>query len=175
MEIEKEFHHNSLIFYQGPITVNYISFMGNYLQSLLHHEKKLMQEIFRVFVELTQNVSYFSAETRTDINGIISGSGWFSVQITEPGYKISTGNLVFKDDGIKLESYCSEINSLSVEELRILKRDVRTKAMMNDVIARVGLIQTAIISGNKLAYSITPVDDSHSFFIISAYINRDTE
>jgi len=173
MEIEREFQQNSLIYYQGPVTVNYISFMGNYLQSLLYTEKKLMQEIFRVFVELAQNVSYFSAETWTDINGIISGSGWFSVQVTEPAYKISTGNLIFKDDGTKLESYCREINSLSVEELRILKRDVRTKAMMNDVIARVGLIQTAIISGSHLEYRITPVDEGHSFFIISAFINRD--
>lgn len=172
MEIEREFQEKSLIYFNGPMTLNFISFMGNYLQSVMHSEKYLMQEVFRIFVELTQNVSYFSAEMRPDSNGISSGSGWFSVQETPDWYRISTGNLIFKDDGPKLETYCNEINSLSADELRALKRNIRANAMINDVIARVGLIQTGIISSKSIDYRITPVDNMHSLFIISAFINR---
>jgi hypothetical protein len=170
MGIDTEFQQNSLIYFQGPITVNFISFTANYLQSLLFSEKKLLQEIFRVFVELTQNISYYSDQTWEDKNGIRSGTGWFSVQDLQDRYMITTGNRIKISDGPKLEEYCKEINSLSVEERRKLKRDVRARAMLKDVNAHVGLIQISIISGSNLDYKITAVDKDHSFFTISASI-----
>ncbi len=172
MGIEKEFQQNSLILFKGPVTVNFISYAGNYLQSLLYPEKRLLQEIFRVFVELTQNVSYYSAETWEDKNGVSSGVGWFSVQDFKNHYKITTGNLVKADDSPKLEAYCDEINSLSVEDRKKLKREVRSNAMLKDVNAQVGLIQVSIVSSNNLEYQIKEVDKNFSSFTISATINK---
>ena len=172
MIVPKEYQNNLLYLYQGPITVNLISFLGNYIQLFLNDDSVLLKRIFRIFVELTQNISYYSAEKKEDKNGIHCGIGWFSLQDFENYYRLSTGNLIRSEDGPTLKTYCKEINSLSEEQLRKLKRDIRAKALMKDVIAQVGLIQTGITSQNRLDCQITEMDKWHSFFILSAILNR---
>lgn len=172
MNIEKEYQDNALLLFHGPITVNLVSYMGNYIQSFLNPKPKILQQIFRVFVELTQNVSYYSEEIVKSKNGIECGKGWFSLQEFTDHYRLSTGNLITPADGVKLTNYCNEINSLTTEELRKLKRDVRAKAMMKDVNARVGIIQISIVSLNKLDFKIIDIDKSHSFFILSAFLKK---
>ena len=170
MNIDKKYQDHALLFFLGPVTVNLISYFGNYLQSFLPPDHKLFQQIFRVFVELTQNVSYYSAEKIKGKNNIDCGKGWFSIQNFSDCYKLSTGNLIKPEDGITLTDYCKEINSLPEEELRTLKREVRAKAFTEDVNARVGLMQICIVSNQKLEFEITEIDPSHSCFIISATI-----
>jgi hypothetical protein len=172
MIIKTEYQDNSLLVYQGPVTVNLVSFLGNYIRSFLNHETKVLQRIFRIFIELTQNVSYYSAETRQVKNGVYCGAGWFSLQEFSDHYKITTGNHILVEHGSKLIIYCNEINSLNEEQLRKLKRDTRSQAMVRDVGAHIGLIQTSIISGNKLEYHILPESDSYSFFIISTKVDK---
>ncbi|MBN2482335.1 MAG: SiaB family protein kinase [Bacteroidales bacterium] len=172
MYIEHEYQDNALILFQGPVTVNLISYMGNYIQSFLDHKAKFLQQVFRIFVELTQNVSYYSADTQKSRNVIDCGKGWFSLQDLTGYYKLTTGNLIKSDDGPKLTVYCNEINSLPHEELRKLKREVQSKALMQDVSARVGMIQISLASQNKLDFRIEEVNKTHSFFILSAYLNK---
>ena len=172
MNIDLKYQENALMLFQGPFTVNLISYLGNYFQSFLPQDGKMLQQIFRVFVELTQNVSFYSDDIQEGKNGSSCGSGWFSIQDMEESYRLTTGNLIKASDGPKLEAYCSEINSLGGEELRKLKRDIRSNAMMRDVSAQVGLIQIAIISLNPLTFQITKIDRVHSYFVVSARVGK---
>ena len=159
--------------YQGTLTVNLISILGNHLRLLLSNDFKGLQKIFKIFIELSQNVSYYSAETTEVNNGVYSGAGWVSVQEMDDHYRISTGNLIKPEDGPKLIHYCEEINSLGEEELRKLKRDIRSEAMVRDIGAHIGLIQTSILSGNKLGYFITEGTDTRPVFTLETRINKE--
>ena len=162
----------SLVSFKGPLTVGLLSFLGNYLKSIIKLEHALEKRIFRIFIELTQNVSYYSAETIAVESGINSGIGWFTVKKVNKHFIVSTGNLIIREDGFKLIRNCDEINSLNDLELRELKRKTRSQAMERDVGAHIGLIQTSILSRSKLNYKVTELDDKHSYFTISVNIEE---
>ncbi len=166
------YDRESLVSFKGPLTVGLLSFLGNYLKSIINVEHALEKRIFRIFIELTQNVSYYSAETVAVEKGINSGIGWFTVQKINRHFIIATGNLVLRDDGIKLIKNCNEINSLDDIELRELKRKTRSQAMERDVGAHIGLIQTSILSKSKLNFKVTELDDKNSYFTISVNIEE---
>jgi len=171
MLIIKEVHQqNCLLTYQGPITVNLVSFLGNYIKSFIDYDNKVLVRLFKIYIELTQNVSYYSAETMQVKNGVNCGVGWFTLQEFEDSFRITTGNRILKSDAAKLTGYCEEINNLKEEELRELKRKTRAQAMVRDVGAHIGLIQTSLTSGCKLDFSIESIDKVHSFFTISTQV-----
>ena len=172
MIISKKYQDKSLLLYQGALTVNLISILGNHIRLFLNHETKPLQLIFKVFIELAQNVSYYSVETLQVKSGVYCGVGWVSVQEFIDHYRVSTGNQIKTDDGPKLLNYCNEINSFDEEQLRKLKRDTRSQAMVRDIGAHIGLIQSCIISGNKLIFTISEEDQSNHFFTISARIDK---
>jgi len=168
--IKEEYQKNCLLTYQGPITVNLVSFLGNYIKSFIDYDTKVLVKLFKIYIELTQNVSYYSAETKEVKNGVNCGVGWFTVQEFDDSFRITTGNRILKTDAQKLTQYCNEINVLNEEELRELKRKTRAQAMVRDVGAHIGLIQTSLTSGSKLDFSIDPVNRSQSFFTISTQV-----
>lgn len=159
--------------FQGTLTVNLISILGNHLRLLLNHDFKGLQKVFKIFIELAQNVSYYSADTFEVNTGLFCGAGWVSVQDSKDHYRITTGNLIRTQDGPVLTRYCEEINSLSEEDLRKLKREIRSEAMVRDTGAHIGLIQTSILSGNKLDFSIISESDENQVFILATKINKD--
>jgi hypothetical protein len=173
MIIKKEYQENSLLLFQGTLTVNLISILGNHLRLLLNHDFKGLQKIFKIFIELAQNVSYYSADTFEVNSGLYCGAGWISVQEMGNHYRVTTGNLIKPEDGPILIRYCEEINSLPEEDLRKLKREIRSEAMVRDTGAHIGLIQISILSGNKLDYSVTGESDSNPVFILATRINKE--
>jgi hypothetical protein len=175
MLITKDYQDKSLLIYQGLFTVNLISILGNQIRLLPNHDTLLLQRIFKVFIELCQNVSYYSFENQEIKPGVYCGIGWVSIQDFDELYKVSTGNCIKPEHGPRLEAYCNEINSMGEEALKILKRKTRAQAMLRDTNAQIGLIQTGIISGSKLDYEISAIDDRMHYFRISALIDKDSE
>jgi len=166
------YDNESIISFKGPLTVGLLSFVGNSLKSIIKAEHSLEKRIFRIFIELTQNVSYYSAEVVQVEKGIKSGVGWFVIKENSNHYVVTTGNLIIREDGFKLIRNCNEINSQNEKELRELKRRTRSQAIERDVGAHIGLIQTSLLSGGKLNYKVTELDDKHSFFTISVNIEK---
>jgi hypothetical protein len=167
-----QINRDNLLFYNGPISIEMISFMANHVRDLLDEEDVASKKLFKIFIELTQNVSYYSAKVAKGGNktGSSKGVGYVSVDITEEGYSVTTGNLIQVSHGPVLEKNCDEINKLNEAELRELKRKTRIQAAVRDVGAHIGLIHTGLISGSKLKSRIDPIDDKHSFFTISISI-----
>lgn len=172
MLINKEYHEKALLIYGGVFTLNLISTLGNHIKSLTGHHPKILQRIFRIFIEITQNVSYYSDKTMQVANGLVCGTGWVAIQEFEDHYKITTGNPIKPEHAPRLEKYCSEINSLGMEELKVLKRETRSQAMIRETGAQIGLIQISIASGNKLDYQLPVLADQQHFFIISARADK---
>lgn len=167
-----QINSGNLLFYNGPISIEMISFMANHVRDLLDEDDIASKKLFKVFIELAQNVSYYSAKVVKGGNktGSSKGIGYVSVDLIESGYCVTTGNLIHVSHGPILEKNCDEINKLDEVELRELKRKTRIQAAVRDVGAHIGLIHTGLISGSKLKTLIEPIDDKHSFFTISISI-----
>jgi hypothetical protein len=172
MIIGKEYQENALLIYRGVFTVNLISILGNHIRLLPDHDPKLLQRVFRIFVEISQNVSYYSIEARKVKDGLSCGMGWVTIQDFNDCYRITTGNPIKPEHAPKLKNYCSEINALGGEELRSLKRETRSQAIVRETGAQVGLIQSSILSGNKLDYVLSDSENEGCFFILSTKINK---
>lgn len=167
---------NNLILYHGPISLNLTSFVGNYMKTIIDADPKVISRIFKVFVELVQNVSNYSAKVNDklqDKHEKNNGIGWFTIDEFDKVYKISTGNLIQKEHGPILLQNCDEINKLDEVELRNLKRETRKQASVRDIGAHIGLIHTGLITNNPLEIDVSPVNDTHSFFRITAQVNKE--
>jgi hypothetical protein len=173
MNIANENQENSLLIYKGAFTVNLISILGNQIRLLPEIDFRIVQKLFRIFMELTQNVSYYSAEVVNVKSGASCGSGWVTVQNFDGYMRVTTGNRIKSEHGSKLTEYCQEINSFDDAQLRKLKRDIRSLALERDTGAQIGLIQTSIISGNKLDFSIVSDKTDFDFFIISTKTSKE--
>lgn len=160
--------------FHGPISLDFISFAANYIREMVDADQKLLKRIFKVFIELVQNVSYYSAEVRKNEKhpNTRRGVGWFRIDESEIDFVISTGNLINKEHGPILLNNCKEINQLDEVKLRDLKRKTRRQASIKDIGAHIGLIHTGIISGNPLEIEISDVNEQHSFFVIKVKINK---
>lgn len=174
MIIAKEYQENSLLIYKGAFTVNLISILGNQIRLLPEIDFKTVQKLFKIFMELAQNVSYYSAEVVNVKSGVSCGSGWVSVQLFDDYFRITTGNQVKSEHEAKLTEYCNEINGYTEADLRRLKRDIRSQALERDTGAQIGLIQTSIISGNKLDFELLPDGNESGFFIISSKTSKES-
>lgn len=163
---------NNLLLYHGPINIDLVSFMSNYLKHNIKLHGIVLGRMYKVFIELIQNVSYYSARQQSKDRSFGSGIGLFRVDEYNTHYTIATGNLILKEHGPVLMKNISEINNMDEEALRELKRKTRSQASIRDIGAHIGLIQTGLITGNDLTLTIESYDDQHSFFTISAQVNK---
>ncbi len=170
--IETDHIAKNIILYQGPINIDLVSFISNYLKQHLQTDNAVTSRIYKVLIELIQNVSYYSADQFSSSRSFGSGIGWFRVDENDNCYTISTGNKIHKEHGPTLEKNSHEINSLEEEELRELKRKTRSQASQRDIGAHIGLIQTGLITRNAIDLRIEPMDEKYSFFTITAKVNK---
>jgi hypothetical protein len=163
---------NNILCYHGPINIDLVSFISNYLKQHLRTNVTVIGRIYKVLIELLQNVSYYSAEQHSKIRSFGSGIGYFKVSEEDHSFIITTGNKILTEHGPILERNSNEINSMGEEELRDLKRKTRSQASIRDIGAHIGLIQTGLITGNKITLEFVPLDDVYSFFTITARVNK---
>lgn len=162
----------NIISYHGPIDIDLVSFASNYAKKHIVADAITIGKIYKVFIELAQNVSYYSAKQYDNFRSFGTGVGWFRIDEIEDYFEISTGNLIHKDHGPILKKNCKEINSLCEEDLRELKRITRSQAGKRDIGAHIGLIQMGLITGNPLVMNIESHDNDHSLFTITAKVNK---
>ncbi len=159
--------------YKGPIDDKILQAMGVYIEELLIEHPTAARRVFRVFVELAQNISFYSAERnifnreKKDV-----GVGSLFVEELENSYKFVTANLVKNEDIDSITDKVELINSLSREELREYKREQRRLPFGKKGGANIGLIQISLTSQNPLDLEIKPVDNDHSFFSIGVKIDK---
>ena len=146
--------------------------IGNHIRGLISMNPQASKKVFKVFIELAQNIAQYSAEK--NIIGDYIGAGVGSLVIVEyPDYfQIVTGNVIKNENLGPVIDKCELINTLDKEGLRKLKRK---QLKQNDATrsgADIGLIQLAITSDNPLDIEVRPIDKKFSFFTIRVKINR---
>lgn len=166
---------NTLVFYKGAFDEKVIAEISHGIRKRLLTHLSASRKVFSVFIELAQNIAFYSAE-RNIINNKIKGSGIGLLVIDEHEdyYTIKTGNLVANKDSIRLASKCSTINSLNRDGLRQLKRRQRNQPSINKDSGNIGLIQVALLGSSPLRTHLQIVDNNYSFFSleIDVYKNQ---
>lgn len=167
----KLFEKNVQLFYKGIFDKNILAAIGSYIKSIISNNPKISKKLFSIFIELAQNIAYYSAE-KTVYEGKKVGIG--SVLITEDdiSYEFASGNVVINNELDTLIEKCDHINSLDRESLREFKRQQRKLPQGPHDGAHIGLIQVALTSANPLDIKISQIDDEYSFFSIIVKVNK---
>lgn len=91
---------------------------------------------------------------------------------TEDGYTVTTGNVISADQVIGLKNSLDTINNLDPEKIREVYREMlKDSDMSSKGGAGLGLIEMARKTGNKLDYDFIPIDQSHSYFVLSKTVD----
>ena len=166
---------NVVLYYKGPFDEHILSNISSQLRRKFSDNPRAGAKLFAIFIELAQNISYYSAESNFfyDEEGQKNGVGTVVIIDREDAIVFSAGNLVKSEQVVEIIAKCQEINTLSFEELRALKRDTRsTERTEGQKGGNIGLIHVALKSENPLEVEAKVVDEHHSFFMISATIQK---
>ncbi len=130
------------------------------------------RRIFYVFVELAQNVGFYS-DNYEEIDGKKVGIGSFIIYENEQYYGFILGNVINSEALNVLERKCRIINSLDRDSLREFKRHQRNLIPGTNGGAHIGLIMVALTTREKLDYKILKINDNFSFFSINVKLEKE--
>ncbi len=157
---------NIILSYKGPLTdVLLAEFSRDIRQKLQEENSKVGKKVFAIFMELAQNVLYYSKE----INhfGNRDKVGTLVIIQNETEYKLITGNLVYKTAVQKLLEKYETISTLDREALREYKRKLRNDPQNEESKgAGIGLVQVALTADNKLEIKIKELVGDMAFYAI---------
>jgi hypothetical protein len=161
-----------LLSYRGPLTDVLLSeFSTDLRKKMQREEPKVGKKVFAIFMELSQNVLYYSKEVNHFGNR--DKVGTLVIVNTQDYYKLITGNLVNKAIVPKLLEKCEAINTFDREELREYKRQLRNNPRGEESKgAGIGLVQVALTSGNQLEMKIQDMEGDYSFYVVIVSVKK---
>jgi len=163
---------NVVMSYNGPFDSQVLSMFGQNIQHSISENQKLNKTIFKVFIELAQNVSYYSEEKEDTKKGEEVGIGTFVIQSFDDYYLFILGNPINEKHKDILSDKCTKINSYNREELRAYKRELRNLPQGERGTGNIGLVQAALLSRNSLDVTFIDINEDQSFYIIAVKINK---
>lgn len=169
-EFNQTFNDNIQLSYKGPFDSKVLSVLGQYILTIARDKSDASQKLFKIFIELAQNISFYSGlKSKLDNK---TGMGILLIREIDDKYFLHTGNVIKKEDGEAIIEKCEIINTLDRQGLRDFKRKQRNMPRGQKGTANVGLIQVALTSENPLHFKMTPIDNDFSFFSIMVQINK---
>jgi hypothetical protein len=170
---EKMCNQRVWLAFKGAVSQQVLVELGTIVKTRLGADNKF-KKVFAIFVEMTQNVLHYSAE-KEYINNEVDpiGVGLITVTETSDCYRVSSGNLIDATKVEHLKSQCSHINSLNSLELKECYSEKRKLPLAeNSKGAGLGLIDIARKSDQPLEYEISQINDQHSFFTLTATVQK---
>ena len=158
-----------IISYRGPLNDVLLSEFGHAIRTNSSIPPKVAKKIFTVFMELAQNVLYYSQE----INhfGERDPIGALIVLKLDGFYQILTNNLIQSKTINSLENKCLMVNTLDRPALRDYKRELRNAPKeIESKGAGIGMVQAALVSQNPLEFDFKELDEGFAYYTIMAKI-----
>jgi hypothetical protein len=163
---------NTLVFYKGAFDEKVIAEISQKIKKLLNVNPYLSKKIFSVFIELAQNISFYSAERNIITKNQSSGVGLIMLNEHADYYTVKTANFVTTRDTLRLAAKCETINSLSREDLRAFKRRLRNQPSSHRDSGNIGLIQVALLGTGNLRIELTNINEHLSFFTLELDVSK---
>jgi Family of unknown function (DUF6272) len=162
-----------VICYRGPVSDVILREISKDIRAKFSDNIKLSRKIFAIYMELAQNILYYSSE-KINLNDRKDSIG--TILLTQNGefYFFSFGNLVENKYLEELVESCEIINTMDRDELREYKREQRSSPRKErSKGAGIGLIQVALTSRHPLKAEYKKLDDAHAFFSITVTVSKD--
>lgn len=154
-----------ILSYKGPITSVLLSEFGKDVRYKLQENKRVGKKVFSIFMEVTQNILYYSKEVNHFGNN--DKVGTIVVVELKDHIKILSGNLITKKSIDPLLQKFEAIQTLDREALREYKRELRDAPSEEESRgAGIGLVQIALVS-DELEASIRNMGDDFAFFALA--------
>jgi len=164
--------NNVVASYIGPFDGELLSLLAENIKDSLWGDAKQGKRFFKIFIELAQNISLYSAEKKpTKKNSLAYGEGSLIISEYDDYFLFSAGNVVDSQTVKLLTNKCSKINTLDRIGQRKLKGELREKPHKMGG-GNIGLVQVALASKHELNYKIAQINDKKSFYIISVKIDK---
>ncbi|MGC8824677.1 MAG: SiaB family protein kinase [Bacteroidales bacterium] len=167
---------NTILSYQGQLNFEIIGHLLNALKEetdardipLAHYKK-----ILSVMIEILENVFKYNEHFEKASYLFPDHAPMFYIEHTHDGYILVSGNPILNKDIEKLQKHIDHINALDKEGLRQLFRSTLTNGEFSSKGgAGLGFIEMAKVSGEKIAYSFTPIDETYSYYTCKILISN---
>jgi hypothetical protein len=166
---------NVLFAYKGIVNDSMLMEMCTDIREKLGLNENVSRKIFPIFIELVQNQIYYSADQYITENYTKEAVGLIILSESDGGvYSLTTGNLIKEQSLFNLRRKLDEYNSLSLNELRNLKRQQRiTSAEQNEQHsgAGIGIMRTILTAGSPLQIEYIKIKDDVYFFTLTSVIS----
>jgi len=138
---------------------------------------RFSKKLFGIFIELMQNISYYSKDKMVVENGDRGvGKGIILVKELEIGYVVMAGNIVSKEDTVKIGKKIDLVNSLNGDKLKELyKKTIKEQRKEGQIGGGIGFIDIARKSSEKISYSFKEMGNNRYFFEIKITIKEKKE
>ncbi|MCQ2253122.1 MAG: SiaB family protein kinase [Bacteroidales bacterium] len=161
------------ISYTGIFDTEILSVLAKDIEGTLSGDDKVNKKVFKIFIELAQNISFYSLEREPNGEGNDMGVGTMIIRDFDKYFEFSTGNKTTLENIIPVMEKCDNINSMSHDKLREYRRLQRNMPAGAKGGGNIGLIQVALTAGNPIEYSLIKCDDGTYFYIVSVRIDKD--
>lgn len=162
----------TILSYKGPFYIELISVFGMNIRNIKDAYANARKKLFKIFIELSQNVSNYSEDFHMVNNVQRIGVGELFLREYEGSYHFTTINQVKKTDADILAERCELVNASDPIRLRELKREQRLNSPGEKFGARIGLIQAVMLSNNKLEYQVEKINENYSYFSLTVKIDK---
>lgn len=166
---------NVMICYRGPVSDVILREISRDIRTKFSHDIQASRKIFAIYMELAQNILYYSSE-KINLSQRQDSIGTILLTQNTEYYIFSCGNLIENQYVQDMLDDCKLINSLDREALRKHKREQRNaprKARSKG--AGIGLIQVALTSRLPLQMEHRQIDDKYTFLSITVRVHKDSE
>jgi len=161
-----------VIAYEGPFFIHILTVFSKYVKILTRDFSDASKKIYKIFFELTQNITYYSAEVNEINKDNRTGVGMFSLVESDKLFFFTTENKVLNEHAVILKNRCEYINSLTTKDLRELKREQRILSQGEKLGAHIGLMQAALISNYALLVNIKKLNKEFSMYRLTVTIDK---
>jgi hypothetical protein len=168
---------NILLSFKGEITSDLLTSILQIIESKLDNfeeKSKTRKKVYNVLVECLQNLYHHVDEISPEKNvEATTRSAIFMIGKDKEKYNILTGNFILTNNIAKLTERMDKINSLSLDELKSLYREILNNDQFSDKGGGgLGLVDIARRTGQPLGYSFKEVGGDYSFFTMSIKISH---
>ena len=158
--------------YSGPFDTDILKVYGEKLKTLTKLHPQAGRKLFFTFIELAQNVSFYSNEKSKISDKKTAGAGTVIIGESKDKYFFVSGNVIFFNSVDTLQRKIKIINSLDREELRKYKREQRNLIPGSNGNAHIGLIMTALSTKRDINANVLKIDNKNYYFSIFVEIDK---
>jgi len=159
--------------FKGRFSQEILTELGSMIRTSLQAETKI-KKIFGVFIEISQNILYYSDEREVGPRGDEGGVGVVLFRESSSDYMLSSGNLVLIEKIPSMKEKIEKVNSMNKEQLKeYYQQQLRKERPETSKGAGVGLIDIARKIDSPLYYQFIPVNEKYSFYTMSILFKKE--